>query len=152
MTDELTKRRDENILKLKAGFDINNNLSIFSPWSYADGWDACQSEMQEQLDKIKKDQLLKGYVHTNGYTIVDTLKLVEERDTLKQQLEIAVGTLRFYGDEMNYTIDDYHGISGEMRRRCVLYKDVEERNDVYSYAGLRARAALAKISGEKQRD
>jgi hypothetical protein len=64
-----------------------------------------------------------------------------------EKLKLA---LEFYGDEMNYSVDDYHGISGEMRKRCVLYKDCEERNDVYSYAGQRARKALAEF--EKFKD
>jgi hypothetical protein len=61
-------------------------------------------------------------------------------ELLKESLEVG----KFYGSEMNYSIDDYHGISGEMRRRCVLYQDCEERNDVYSYAGRRARDFLRK--------
>lgn len=56
--------------------------------------------------------------------------------------------LEFYGNEMSYTLDDYHGISGEMRSRVVLYGDSEERNDVYSYAGRRAREVLKAIEGD----
>jgi len=52
--------------------------------------------------------------------------------------------LRFYANELSYSTDDYRGVSGEMIHRCVLYGDSEERNDVYSFAGRRARAALAK--------
>lgn len=64
---------------------------------------------------------------------------------LEADLEIAVEALKFYSNEMNYSIDDYRGISGEMICRRILYSDSEERNDVYSYAGLRAREALSKI-------
>ena len=76
----------------------------------------------------------------------------QECDTPKQLLEI-ISTLtakvkryeeclKYYADEMSYTVDSYEGISGEMRSRVVLYGDSDERNDVYSYAGRRARAAL----------
>lgn len=46
---------------------------------------------------------------------------------------------------MNYSVDDYRGISGEMINRCVLYSDTEERNDVYNYAGRRARQTLTDL-------
>lgn len=66
-------------------------------------------------------------------------------DRLKKQLNVAVEALEFYSKEMNYSIDDYKGISGEMIKRCILYSDCEERNDIYSYAGLKARKTLQKI-------
>ncbi len=46
---------------------------------------------------------------------------------------------------MNYSIDDYYGISGDMRSRCILYGDMEERNDCYRYAGRLAREVKKKI-------
>lgn len=54
-------------------------------------------------------------------------------------------TRNFTPRQMNYSIDDYQGISGEMRSRCVLYKDLEERNDVYRYAGKLARKIKAEV-------
>lgn len=69
----------------------------------------------------------------------------DENKKLKEQNEIMREALEFYGNEINYSIDDYSGISGEMITRCILYSDCEERNDVYRYAGLRARQALAKV-------
>jgi hypothetical protein len=69
----------------------------------------------------------------------------EEWDKAEAKLAECVAALEFYGNEMNYTIDDYHGISGEMRCRVVLYSDSEERNDCYQYAGKRAREVLAKV-------
>ena len=70
-----------------------------------------------------------------------------EIEKLKKQNEIMREALSFYANEMNYSIDDYRGISGEMINRCILYTDCEERNDVYSYAGKRARQALKDVEG-----
>lgn len=67
---------------------------------------------------------------------------------LQEKLKCAEEALEFYGNEMSYSIDDYHGISGEMRYRIILHSDTTERNDVYQYAGRRAREALKKIRGE----
>lgn len=64
-------------------------------------------------------------------------KLEAENARLREALE-------FYANEMNYSVDDYCGISGQMRTRCILYTDLEERNDVYRFAGRRARKALEK--------
>lgn len=55
--------------------------------------------------------------------------------------------LEFYANEMNYSIDDYRGVSGEMIKRCVLYSDCEERNEFSSYAGRLARKALKGEGG-----
>jgi hypothetical protein len=70
-------------------------------------------------------------------------------EKLQAKLDEAVKVLSFYASEMNYSLDDYHGISGEMRKRCVLYGDCEERNDFYSYAGFRARQFLKQTKGDK---
>ena len=77
------------------------------------------------------------------------LVLKSDYDKLQADLKKAVDALQFYANEMNYSVDDYYGISGEMRKRCVLYKDCEERNDVYSYAGKLARSVLKELRGEK---
>lgn len=71
--------------------------------------------------------------------------LLAENQKLKSENAVLREAVEFYGEEMNYSVDDYYGVSGEMRKRCVLYNDCEERNDVYSYAGQRAREALAKV-------
>jgi hypothetical protein len=70
------------------------------------------------------------------------LQLLHTITQLRRENEGLREALKFYADEMNYSTDDYRGISGEMITRCVLYSDCEERNDVYSYAGRRAREAL----------
>lgn len=66
----------------------------------------------------------------------------ETISTLTAKVKRYEEVLKYYADEMSYTVDSYEGISGEMRSRVVLYGDSDERNDVYSYAGRRARAAL----------
>lgn len=69
-----------------------------------------------------------------------------QRDAAMRSLKIAVEALRFYADRMSYSLDDYEGISGEMRSRVVLYGDSIEVNDVSSHAGRRATEALAAIN------
>jgi len=73
-------------------------------------------------------------------------KLESQLTDCQERLKEAKETLEFYGNEMNYSTDDYRGLSGEMIHRCILYSDMEERNDVYSYAGKRARDTLRRIS------
>jgi len=112
-------------------------------------------EKFEALDKIKE---LEVKISDKGAELSEALagrdqwrKTHLELTKAKQDLADAVGVIEFYGDEMNYSIDDYHGISGEMRKRCVcvLYRDCEERNDVYSYAGMRARQFLSKLKASE---
>ena len=88
--------------------------------------------------ELKKNPRIPGdLVHKHDLEII----------ALEEKLRVAVEALEFYANEMNYTVDDYHGISGEMRCRVVLYSDSDERNDVYQYAGRRAREALSKLKG-----
>ncbi len=79
-------------------------------------------------------------------------KIIDKKDKeierLRKNNETYKKALEFYANEMSYSIDDYRGISGEMITRCILYSDCEERNDVYSYAGLRARQALSEVENE----
>jgi hypothetical protein len=85
------------------------------------------------------------------YNGEDYYRVIEKTPEVVRKLECfdeLVEALEFYANEMNYSVDDYQGISGEMRKRCVLYKDLEERNDVYSYAGKLARETLKKAKGE----
>jgi hypothetical protein len=75
-----------------------------------------------------------------------TIKELESKiSDLEAKLEKAKSALKFYADEYNYTIDDYYGISGEMKHRCILYKDLEERNECYAFAGKLARQTLKDI-------
>jgi predicted RNase H-like nuclease (RuvC/YqgF family) len=92
-------------------------------------------QWQESLIHVIEYSYAKKLEEHNKQLRKDIWKLVEENKRLREALE-------FYANEMNYSVDDYRGISGEMIRRCVLNKDLEERNDVYSYAGMRARQAL----------
>ncbi len=72
----------------------------------------------------------------------------KDAEILKQLLVDAVVVLQYYGNAMNYTVDDYQGISGEMRNRVVLYGDSEEINDCTSHAGRRAREFLKKLENK----
>lgn len=69
----------------------------------------------------------------------DIRELKEEIESLRAELAKERECVDFYANEMSYTIDSYEGCSGEMRSRVVLYGDSDERNDIYSYAGRRAR-------------
>lgn len=92
---------------------------------------ACQSEMQGRLQEGSDDHFY-------------TLKRLSDSN---KKLALAVEALEFYGNMMSYTLDDYNGISGEMRSRVVLYGDSVEINDVSSHAGRRAIEALKQIKG-----
>lgn len=65
--------------------------------------------------------------------------LKSDYDDLKTKLEKAEAVLKYYADRTNYTLDDDFGVSGEMRRRVILYGDQEEFNEFSSAAGRRAR-------------
>ena len=96
------------------------------------------------------DKLFLAYEESRADITAHFRKIMElerEIEKLKKQNEIMRQALSFYAKEMNYSVDDYRGISGEMIKRCILYTDCEERNDVYSYAGKRARQALKDVEG-----
>jgi hypothetical protein len=73
---------------------------------------------------------------------------IKELEKMQSKIDLLIDALGFYSYEFNYAMDDYYGQCGEMRKRCVLYKDLEEINDVYSYAGFKARQALAEFRKE----
>jgi len=51
--------------------------------------------------------------------------------------------LQYYADYMNYSVD-YDTSDNGFVRRCVLYGDIEERNESSGLAGRRARTALSQ--------
>ena len=63
---------------------------------------------------------------------------------LEEVNKVLREAVEFYAALKSYSMDDYQGVSGEMRSYCILYGDKDEINDVTSYAGRRARKALAK--------
>jgi hypothetical protein len=94
------------------------------------------------------------YVTVNGRiskklcekVFVSRIRELESKLKAQQELiHIMKEALEFYANEMNWSLDDYYGISGQMRSRVIMYKDSDERNDCYQYAGSRARLALAKL-------
>ena len=64
------------------------------------------------------------------------------RDALAEAEEILVKALEFYADYMNYSID-YDTNHNGFTRRCILYSDIEERNESSGLAGQRARKSLS---------
>lgn len=102
----------------------------------------------KKFDELRK--LLEKYTEVNfvnrddeGFIIDrvridrnDLLALLADREQLRE-------TLKFYADYMNYCID-YETNHNGFTRICILYKDIEERNEVTGLAGKRARAALKK--------
>lgn len=106
---------------------------------YDAGFNAAEEHFKAKIQELESNGLI---IYGRKIELLNN-KIKE----LEQQLKKAEEVIEFYGNEMNYSVDDYHGISGEMRTRCVLYKDCEERNDVYSYAGKLARQYL-KSKGE----
>lgn len=109
--------------------------------------------LREELEKERDDEMTAfelctgpvGYRNGHASATARLLGLLTD----------AINVIEFYGDAFNYSVDDYHGISGEMHKRCVLYKDCEEINDFYSCAGKKAReflTTLADASGEMKKD
>lgn len=99
MNIDLTRKRDELADKRSkrqcttGNQDLDKAIAWYLKIGFEDGFDAGFAEMQAQVDELKKEKLLKGYVHTNGMTIVDVIKLAEERDSLKQALDVAVNNI-----------------------------------------------------------
>lgn len=71
-------------------------------------------------------------------------ELANSLETILAVLEIQEEALKFYADYMNYSID-YDTSKNGFSRRCILYRDIEERNEAIGLAGRRAREAQAKI-------
>lgn len=105
-----------------------------------DSLDKYNQELQKDLGIVRDSHKRQGQLNDALY--LKQIQLENQNEDLKAKLEKAEKVIEFYADEMNYSVDDYRGISGEMTTRCILYSDLEERNDVYRYAGLRARKFL----------
>ena len=83
----------------------------------------------------------------NGSTVVlasDFDQTIRERDA---RIEKLVEALKYYADPMNYSID-YDTSEMGFSRRCILYGDIEQRNEASGLAGERARKAL---EGEQEK-
>lgn len=109
-----------------------------------------------------RDSICKSERFSSGDSEIDKVLLANREWGFEQgwaaraaqeneALEVAVEALEFYGDYMNYSVD-YDTSQNGFSRRCVLYSDIEERNEATGLAGRKAREALAEISrlrGEK---
>lgn len=85
-------------------------------------------------------------VPSECYRLICGICINKQLKQNQAKLDLAVEALEFYANEYSYSLDDYQGISGEMRSRCILYSDMEERNDYYRFSGKRAREVLAKLT------
>ncbi len=105
---------------------------------------------QGRLKELQEKSVKKGLKGDEVFEFIylDRRELSEKVDKLEKENKELVRVLRFYADGMNYTLDDYRGVSGEMMSRVVLYGDSTEINDISSQAGRRARNVLAKIKKE----
>ena len=78
----------------------------------------------------------------------EIIALESELKSARESAEELAAALDFYANSTNYSLDDYRGVSGEMLTRCILYSDLEERNEVSRIAGRRAREALKRFRGK----
>lgn len=74
----------------------------------------------------------------------------EKLAATEAMLEKALEALKFYGNYMNYSID-YDTSNNGFSRRCILYSDIEERNEVSGLAGMRARKAIKEIEAMREK-
>ncbi len=83
---------------------------------------------------------------------ISIAKALREAHEAGRQSVIAevMPVLEFYGDYMNYSID-YDTSQNGFTRRCILYSDIEERNEASGLAGKRARALRDKLSAEGEK-
>lgn len=77
---------------------------------------------------------------------VTRLRVMLEKEIESHQK--TAQALAFYANPMNYSLDDYRGVSGEMLTRCILYSDIEEINDISRIAGKLARARMSEMKSE----
>ena len=137
MSDELIGNSDELELKCKC---VNCFRDVVGNYDYAMDMLLCRNCHNAYLDGNLDTDKLSFLKHGNWKIESLQAKLKELQKENARMRE----ALEFYANEMNYSVDDYCGISGQMRTRCILYTDLEERNDVYRFAGRRARKALER--------
>lgn len=88
--------------------------------------------------------LLNKFEIINTEKLQSIISLQKKLSIMEKRVENLLESVEYYADKGSYTMDDYQGISGEMRSFCILYGDREEINDVTSYAGARARESQVK--------
>jgi hypothetical protein len=98
--------------------------------------------------KIKLPEIQKS----EDYNLIDDLiydAFIDGFLAAQAEAEKLAKALEFYADYMNYSVD-YDTSQNGFSRRCVLYKDIEERNEATGLAGQRARAALAEYRKDEK--
>lgn len=111
--------------------EFEPTISDYGGWNYSD-----------------KEAHLGVYSSRSIEEIVEAKEEVNDKtkEELEQALAEAREVIEFYGDFLNYSLDyetSAHGFS----RRCILYSDIEERNEATGLAGKRAREWLKRWGG-----
>lgn len=142
MTDDMNKRRDELAINYLDQRSMNGHLALNAHDAFFHGFDAGIAEMQEQVDELKKElntsKMLKDLYHKSSIKFELELKkfnrfadfvsndeeiavIEKERDTLKQQLEIAVNTLNDLNEFTSSILEDMkHYFETSVFRLCAI--------------------------------
>ncbi len=101
-----------------------------------------QTEIDERIEEAASEYIktCKDNMHSvsEAYCKADFkagAKFILELPELRE----AVEALEFYANRMNWIMDEYRGLSGEMSRFVIIKGDVEDIN------GVRARKAISKL-------
>lgn len=88
MTDDMTKRRNQIAKVYKLNCDDTMSLEDHCEDAVKKGWDACQAEMQAQVDELRsdRDKFFDMYHELDK----QVSELEKERDSLKSALDVAV--------------------------------------------------------------
>lgn len=93
----------------------------------------------------KSDKPFSPSLDDHSY-IAEKYRELEAKLALAEELlERAKEVLRYYGNYMNYSVD-YDTSQMGFSRRCILYGDIEQRNEMTGLAGMRARKALKDLA------
>lgn len=104
----------------------------------------CANRIQELESRLSASIRLREILDQD----LEAYKTLVQRQA--ELLERCKEVLRYYGNHMNYSVD-YDTSQMGFSRRCILYGDIEQRNEATGLAGMRARAALkdlAALGGE----
>ena len=112
----------------------------YSGWNYGNydySFEGCflfGDSFHLNVNGLIRSEMAAHIAHFNPSKVKELLAEIE-------RLRTALG---FYAKPTTYSVDEYKGLCGEMISRVVLYGDSTEKNDIYSYAGRRARQALGE--------
>ena len=96
------------------------------------------------LKSLLAERRAKAMGNSLGYGYFEEESVVDYVDLLEKVIERQNEVLKYYADYMNYSVD--HDTSGMgFSRRCILYGDIEERNEATGLAGRRARESQSEV-------